>query len=133
MPSSSQPELTENQSGFGLDCDFISKITSLIDSRLAKQQEANARPTVVPTYKFYQPTTPVTVTSVGHDNTVPPVPFDCQIFQNDLNDTFDHKNLLKKVPKNFQEQAKNLLKALDERSNELTWDSSGKANLNVLY
>lgn len=59
------------------------------------------------------------------EKTVPPINYDNQVFQNNLNDGFDQKYLLKRIPKRNQPQAENLLKTLSERANELTWDSSG--------
>lgn len=59
------------------------------------------------------------------DKTTVPIAFNTQVFQNDMNDGFDHKRLIKMVPKKFQQNAKNLIEAFDDRANELTWDSSG--------
>lgn len=68
--------------------------------------------------------------SVEDANTVPPIPFDSQVFQNDMNNSFDHKILLKRVPSKFQDRAKALIYAFDERPNDLTWDSAGNVFVN---
>ena len=45
------------------------------------------------------------------DKTTVPIAFNTQVFQNDMNDGFDHKRLIKMVPKKFQQNAKNLIEA----------------------
>ena len=90
------------QQGFGLDEDAIANIASLVTERLRK-----------------------TEATAGHIVTSPPVKFDSQIYRNNLNDTYDQRRLLKKVPKKFCVNAEHLLKAFEDRPNELTWDSSG--------
>ena len=129
-PSKEEPSTSHSkeQEGYGgPDADFISKIASLVKDQLSKERlqesETNIRP-IVANEQFYR--LPLVSSSVMPENTTPPVPFDTQIAQNDLNDCFDHKHLLRRVPKKFQTKARNLLNAIDERPNELTWDSSGK-------
>jgi len=93
---------SSTQEGYGLDEDAIAKIASLVTDHIRKE-EAKA----------------------GHEVTLPAVKFDSQILHNDLNDSQDQKRLLKKVPKKFHASAENLLKAFEDRPNEITWDSSG--------
>ena len=58
-------------------------------------------------------------------NTTPPVHFGVVLKETDLSDRFDEDALLRKIPKSHHKNAALLLKAFDERPNELTWDSSG--------
>lgn len=67
----------------------------------------------------------VTEVQVLPKKTLPPVPFDSQIVQNSLNDPYDEKLLLKRVPTHLRKNALHLISALQELSNEITWDSNG--------
>jgi len=58
-------------------------------------------------------------------NTTPPVHFGVVLKETDLSDRFDEDALLRKIPKSHHKNAALLLKAFDERPNELTWDSTG--------
>lgn len=51
--------------------------------------------------------------------------FYTSIKKNDFNDQFDENELLNFVPKSKQKLARQLLKVIDARANELTWNSSG--------
>lgn len=51
--------------------------------------------------------------------------FNSTITKNDLNDSFDETKLLSFVPKSKLKNAKELLQIFDDRSSELTWNSSG--------
>ena len=123
---------TSSLQGFGrefaLDGDFISKMALLVSAQISKQKEEEQkrkfRPVVSDDNQFYQKSEPASA-CVTSDNTAPPVPFNNQVFQNDMNDGYDEKRLLKKVPKRFQLNAQNLLNAFNQRPNELTWDLSG--------
>ena len=81
-------------------------------------------PPLNPNWKYYERAEP-TVVVTGTPNTLPPVHFSNPLFENDLNDSFDENSLLKKVPRLFKKKASLLLKAFDERANEITWDASG--------
>lgn len=59
------------------------------------------------------------------EETNAPLHFDNQIIENDLNDSYDHKKLMKLIPKRFEENARKLIDSFDELSNEITWDSKG--------
>lgn len=112
---------TSQQEGFGIDADFISKVATLVSTHLAKNKAESDRKTNAP----LELKTVLPSAFVSASNTVPPIPFDTQVFQNDMNDSFDQKHLLNGVPSRFQQKAKNLLEAFDDRANELTWDSAG--------
>jgi len=117
---------TSSQQGFGLDADFITRITKLVTAQIKRDnaEETQSRP-VVSNYKYYDRSDPVVTSEVKTVQPDQPQRFSTEVFQNDLNDSFDHKRLLKQVPKRFHEKAKHLINALDDRANELTWDSSG--------
>lgn len=122
------------QEGFGLNPDFISRITAIVTEQLSKQQEGfnkvQSRPIVSKTQNYEYSSTPLVSTNVVPSKTTPPVVFDTQIFENIQDDPFDQNRLLKRVPVKLQANAKNLLKALDERPDELTWDSTGNIFIN---
>lgn len=112
------------QIGFGLEPDFISRVATLVANQLNKtSQENDVRQEIA----LAQIPRPVELPGciVVPEKTAPPINYDVQAFQNDPNDGFDEKYLLRQVPKKSQAQAQNLLKVLNERANELTWSSSG--------
>lgn len=135
QPSSKSSEKEEqerahqtDQEGFGLDPDFVSQIATVVAAKLAKNKTEEdfevPRPNVSQ-YQNYERAKP-TVCTVQSANTIAPVHFDTETTQNDLNDGFEMKRLLRKVPKRFQDNAKLLLDAFDQRANEITWDSNGE-------
>lgn len=75
--------------------------------------------------QFYERSVPLSVSEVVPESSVPPVPYNNVMLKNDLNDSFDRKAVLKKVPKSWKSNALRLLEIFDERPSELTWDSSG--------
>ena len=58
-------------------------------------------------------------------NTSPPFNYGSQIRKTELNDKFDRKKLISKIPKHSRQQAIELLNKIDERSSELSFDSEG--------
>lgn len=98
-------------------------MATLVTNQLAKN-EANEDFVKWKNEQRHQPTLPNA--HVEKANTVPPIPFDSQVFQNDMNDSFDHKCLLNIVPKKFRNNAKSLIAAFDASANDFTWDSSGQ-------
>ena len=115
QPSSSlQATSGSSQDGSGqLDPTFVSRIASLVQAEITKnkfnedKKSATLLP-VVSNYRSYERSNPLEA-----------------VFQNSMNDAFDHQRLLKKVPKQFQSEAKSILDALNDQSNDLTWDSVG--------
>lgn len=63
--------------------------------------------------------------SVVKTNNLPPLAYDSEVKKTDLNDKFDAKKLISKVPKQWREKAKHLLEEIDNRSAELTFDCQG--------
>lgn len=108
------------QEGFGLDADFVAKVASVVTSQLSKlnslQEIAKLKPL---------PSQSLSEVVVQPANTVAPVKFDTQVFQNDLNSSFDHKALLHTIPSKYRQSGKSLLEAFDQRANDLTWDAIG--------
>ena len=93
-------------------------------SKQSGSGSATAFPPLIPNWKYYERAQP-SVVATEVPNTTPPTHFSNPLFENDLNDSFDENGLLKKVPKLFKKKASLLLKAFDERANEITWDASG--------
>jgi len=125
------------QQGFGiLDADFVSRIATAVSAQLAKQEQeknlAHTRP-IVSNYQYYEKSLPLTTSDVQPALTTPPVQFDTQVFQNAMNNSFDQKRLLKLIPNPYKKSAKSLLEILDQRANELTWDSSGCNKILVVF
>lgn len=113
------------QEGFGLDGDFVTKIATLVASQLAKNEAINHLTQALPTGGNSQISQPPPAALVTEDITTPPIKFDTQVYQNDLNSYYNEKVILKTVPIKYREQAKTLLSLLDKRSNEFTWDAKG--------
>ena len=107
---------------------LISELALRVANHLSNKQSGGGStpsfPPLNPNWKYYERAQPtLVVTEVP--NTTPPSHFSNPIFENDMNDAFDENALLKKVPKLFKKKASLLLKAFDERANEITWDASG--------
>ena len=120
------------QFGAGPNDAFINQVADLVTKKI---QGNNSVPSphfnlVNPNWKYYEIAQPTVVSTDSTPNTRPPDHFSNPIFTIKSNDSFDEKHLLKKVPKPFQNNAALLLKAFDERPNELTWDSSGNVYIN---
>ena len=111
---------------------LINELALRVVKHLSNQQSGSGAPTsfppLIPNWKYYERAQP-TVVATEIPNTTPPTHFSNPLFQNDLNDSFDEKGLLKKVPKLFKKKASLLVKAFDERANEITWDAAGNIYL----
>ena len=81
------------QEGFGLDADFVAKVASIVTSQLSKLSNVQESSKLKPLQN--QTLSEVVVQPA---DTLPPVKFDTQVFQNDLNSSFDHKALLHTIP-----------------------------------
>ena len=116
--SPSGSSIIKDQDGFGIDPEFVSKVATLVTSRLSKQRRLEE----VNQIKAQKN---IPSSEVLEANTFPPIHFNTEVFQNDLNTQFDQKVLLQTVPEKFKSQAKSLLEVFDDRSNEFTWDRMG--------
>ena len=107
---------------------LINELAVRVAKHLTNKQSGAGSPTSFPSlnphWKYYERVQP-TVVATDVPNTTPPSHFSNPLFQNDLNDSFDENALLKRVPKLFKKKALLLLKAFDERANEITWDAAG--------
>lgn len=94
-----------------------------ITARLVKKHPA-FRP-VDPNSHFYEAAQPTQTSEVIPENTTPSTGFGVNLFQNDHNDSFDCKVLLKSVPSLFKQKATTLLNTFEQQPNDLTFDSNG--------
>ena len=119
--------LIQSGGGGAQNEDFVSKVARLIAERLKNESKDNplsqAQPvtTAWSNFALSAPSTAVTKS----DNTTPPLHYDQKKFQNDPNDSFDEKRLLKAIPSRFRSKAIQLLKQFNARGTELTWNSDG--------
>ena len=120
-PSTSSSDLLENPA-------LINELALRVAKHMTNKQSGAGSPisfpSVIPNWKYYERVQPTVVTTAV-PNTTPPTHFSNPLFENDLNDSFDENALLKRVPKLFKKKASLLLKAFDERANEITWDAAG--------
>jgi len=94
------------------------------------KQEITVQPQKVDkTWQNYE-LSPPTVVALGHPQQKQLSVYDIEKTKTDLNDKFDEKRLLKKVPKEFRSKAEELLAILEERSSDLTFDSTGDIFIN---
>lgn len=91
---------------------------------MSPKKSVTARP-LIDNWQYYESSQPTESTPPISSTNPPANHFDNQIVQNDMNDKFDQDKLLKLVPKQSKQKAVALLKAIDNQSNQLTWDSSG--------
>lgn len=126
------PQSSKFLAQFGTGDEFITKVADLVTKRIHQNvvpKPGHFRPSD-PNWRFYETAQPTVVSEEVQPNTNPPNNFANPLFQNDLNDSYDETHLLKTVPKPSRKNAASLLKAFDERANELTWDSSGNVYIN---
>lgn len=111
-----------NQSGGGNENEGLrSHIRQIVD--LVKQEiTIPARPSIT-TWQSYE--APYTVTAIGHPKNPINSPYPVNVNKSDLNDSFDEVKLLRRVPKDHQQAASELLKIIESRPNELTFDCNG--------
>ena len=87
--------------------------------------------TQLPDFRAIVPTFPLfdrpeaTVAAAQDDEISPPVNYDHTIVKTDFNDKADEKKVLHCVPKKYWPNAIRLLRAFDEKSEQLTYDCSG--------
>ena len=100
-----------SQEGLGQSNSFsIDHIVQLVSERILPQMatsEWNVPPTIV------------------NSNSSAPFQYDAHIRKTDLNDKFDRKKLISKIPKHSRTEAVELLNKIEERSSELSFDSQG--------
>jgi len=91
---------------------------------LVKQEIVLAPRPVISNWRNFDRAEP-TITAIGQPKSAELTRYDVVIEKSDLNDTFDEKKLLKRVPKEKRSQAIELLKDIESRPSELTFDSNG--------
>ena len=130
-PSESVPDSNnvtiphQSGSGFGLDSISLNQIASIVAEKLkpSSTQLPDFRPLVSTFPIFDRPEPPV---AAGQDDSLqPPENYDHTFIKTDLNDKADEKKVLHCVPKKFWHNAIRLLRAFDEKSEQLTYDCSG--------
>jgi len=102
---------------------FVEELAEVVSKKL-RQSEPKQNLPITAFWRNYERSTPTVVSEIPQDTT-PPLNFGVEVKETVLNDTYDEQALLKKIPKIFHKKATVLLKAFDERPNELTWDSTG--------
>lgn len=75
-------------------------------------------------WRYYDNAEP-TITSVEDSSVLPPNHYSNDIRKTDLNDKFDVKKALMNIPKSERQRATKLLKEIELRSAEMTFDSEG--------
>ena len=115
----------QSGSGIGLNNIAIDEIASIVAEKLKPST------TQLPDYRSLVPTFPIfdrpepTVATGQDDSNHPPVNYDHTIVKTDLNDKLDEKKVLHCVAKKYWPNAIRLLRAFDEKSEQLTYDCSG--------
>ena len=90
-----------------------------------------SKPTELPDFRQIVSTFPIfdrpepTVAASQDAPIEPPVNYDHTFVKTDLNDKADEKKVLHSVPKKYWPNAMRLLRAFDEKSEQLTYDCSG--------
>lgn len=109
------------QYGGGLE--ITDGLIDAITSRLV-QKHPSFRP-VDPNWRFYEASQPTQTSEVIPERTTPQPAFGVNLFQNDHNDSFDCKVLLKTIPTLYRQKASLLLNTFERQPNDLTFDSNG--------
>jgi len=115
----------QSGSGSSLNEDLVSKLTDAITARL----EQKFQPTF-PTWQFYETVEPTASSQVLPQKTTPPQNYSVPIEQSQLSDGFDAKVLIKLVPQIYKQKAQNLLQVIEERPNDITFDTNGSVFVN---
>lgn len=115
---------TSNESNV-FDDSMITRLTDAISSKLEQRYPSLQHPPPFPNWQYYETIQPSTSSGVIAQNTTPQNNFGIPVEQNQLNDTFDCKQLLKVVPKLYKQKAKALLDIFEERPNDVTFDTKG--------
>ena len=108
------------------DDEFISKVARAAATIVTENLQnplKNARPvnTTWTNFNLSAPSTSI----INSPNSTPPLHYGIKKIENDDNDTFDQKRLLKTVPARYKGHAAALLKQFSERGTELNWNSDG--------
>ena len=117
--SSSSDTSIQIGNGVNLDDDsFIGKLALLVSKKI---QQNPVIPNEVQHFNLQPPSTTLLTTP----NSTPALKFDHKIVENDKNDSFDEKRLLKFVPKDFKSKARLIIKKFNENPEEITFSSDG--------
>jgi len=79
---------------------------------------------VTSSWKFYEKAEPTSV-NILDDSRSPANLYETKVTKSDLNDVFDIKKALSKVPKEHRSNATKLLMEIEKRSPQITYDSKG--------
>jgi len=117
-------ETHEIQKGSGEVEELLTRknIKEIVD--LVKQEIVVAPRPVISNWRNFDRAEP-TITSIAQPKSAELNRYDVVIEKSDLNDKFDEKKLLKRVPKEKRSLAIELLKDIESRPSELTFDSNG--------
>ncbi|MBM3939263.1 MAG: hypothetical protein FJ333_11515 [Sphingomonadales bacterium] len=85
-----------------------------------------------PNWQYYETVQPTVSSSVIPEKTTPPIQFENAIEQNSLNDSFDARKLLQSVSSINKQNARALLDILEQRPNDVSFDSAGTLYINGL-
>lgn len=103
---------------------FIDKIAKLVSEKLQPPMASNE-------WQNYN-LNPPNVSTLATPNSTPALKFDHVLQQQRTNDKFDQKRLLRFVPTNFKEKARQLLEKIDENPEQLTFSSDGIIYVNKI-
>jgi hypothetical protein len=98
------------------DPSFIEKVASLVSKKLQPSMASNE-------WQNYN-LNPPNVSTLATPNTLPQLKFE-NVLQNQKNDKFDQKRLLKFVPTQFKEKARQLLDKISENPEQLDFSTDG--------
>lgn len=120
------------QSGSGPDFDdrLISKLTDAISAKLEEKYSRLQVAPTFPNWQYYETVQPTVSSSVIPEKTTPPIQFENTIEQSSLNDSFDARKLLQSVSSINKQKARALLDILEQRPNDVSFDSSGTLYIN---
>ena len=111
-----------DQYGSGLKkSQFIEKIASLVSQKL--------QPPIATTEWQNYNLNPPNVSILASTNSTPALKFE-NVISNNKNDKFDQKRLLKFVPSNFKEKARQLLEKIEQNPEQLNFSSDGIIYIN---
>lgn len=116
--------LTKKQKSLHLEPQHLKQIAHLVKKEIFSIKPV---PTIT-TWRNYDRAEP-TVTSVGYPQVIP-LNYAVEIEKSNLNDKYDEKKLLSKVPREHIRNALELLKAFEDQPNEISFDSQGTIFIN---
>jgi hypothetical protein len=97
--------------------DFVTKVALLVTEKIKPRLPGN----IWNNFSLSLPNS----TCIETANTEPPIHYENLRVKTDENDVYDEKRLLSLTPPKFRKNGKILINKLNERSLELTWNSSG--------